>query len=44
MGTSAMKFSVKLLPADMWFADYSGLKFFPDFQNREKLSRGVLQK
>ena len=41
---SALKFSVKLLPANMWFVNYSGLKFSPDFQNTEKLSRGVLQK
>ena len=32
-----MKFSVKLLPANMWFVNYSGLKFSPDFQNTEKL-------
>ena len=44
MGTSALKFSVKLLPPGMWFVDYSGLKFSPGFQNTEKLSRGVLQK
>ena len=40
---SALKFSVKLLAANMWFANYSGLKISPDFQNIEKLSRGVLQ-
>ena len=34
---SALKFSVKLLPANMWFVNYSGLKFSPDFQNTEKL-------
>ena len=32
-----MKFSVKLLPANMWFVNYSRLKFSPDFQNTEKL-------
>ena len=42
--TSALKFSVKLLPASMWFLNSSGLKFSPDFQNTEKLSIGVLQK
>ena len=42
-GTSALKFSVKLLPANMWLVNYSVLKFFPDFQNTEKLSRGALQ-
>ena len=42
--TSALKFSVKLLPANIGFVNYSGLKFFPDFQSTEKLSRGVLQK
>ena len=41
---SALKFSVKLLPANMWFVNYPGLKLSPDFQNTEKLSRGVLQK
>ena len=40
---SALKFSVKLLAANMWFANYSGLKFSPDFQSIEKVSRGVLQ-
>ena len=44
MGTSAVKFSVKLLLANMGFVNYSRLKFSPDFQNTEKLSRGVLQK
>ena len=44
MGTSALKFSVQLLPANVWFVNYFGLKFSPDFQNTEKLSRGVLQK
>ena len=34
--TSASKFSVKLLPANVCFVKYSGLKFFPDFQNIEK--------
>ena len=37
MRTSALKFSVKLLPATMCFGNYSGLKFSPDFQNTEKL-------
>ena len=32
-GTSAVKFSVKLLPANMGFVNYSRRKFFPDFQN-----------
>ena len=27
--------SVKLLLANMGFVNYSGLKFFPDFQNKE---------
>ena len=34
-GTSALKFSVKLLPASMWFVNYS--EFSLDFQNTEKL-------
>ena len=34
---------VKLLPANMGFVSYSGLKFSPDFQTIEKLSRGALQ-
>ena len=34
-GTSALKFSVKLLPASMWFVNYS--EFSPYFQNKEKL-------
>ena len=42
MGTSALKFSVKLLPANMWFVNYSGLKYSPDFQKTE--ARGVLLK
>ena len=33
--TLAVKFSVKLLFANMGFVNYSGLKFFPDFQNKE---------
>ena len=41
---SGSKFSVKLLPANMGFANYSGLKFSQDIQNTEKLSKGVLQK
>ena len=41
---SAVKFSVKLLPTNMSFVNYSGLKFSPDFQNTVELSRGVLQK
>ena len=36
MGTSVVKFSVKLLPASMGFANYSGLKFYPNFQNTHK--------
>ena len=40
----ALKFSVKLFPANMWFVNYSRLKFSSDFQNIEMLSRGVLQK
>ena len=34
-GTSAVKFSVKLLPANIGCVNYSGLKFSPDFQNTE---------
>ena len=30
---SAVKFSVKLLSANMGFVNFSGLKFSPDFQN-----------
>ena len=41
---SAVKFSVKLLPTNMGFVNYSGLKFSSDFQNTVELSRGVLQK
>ena len=33
---SAVKFSVKLLPANMGFVNYSGLKFSPDFQKTQK--------
>ena len=40
---SALKSSVKLLPANMEFVNYS-VKFSLDFQNTEKHSRGVLQK
>ena len=36
-GISALKLSVELLSANMWFVNYSGLKFSPDFQNTEKL-------
>ena len=36
-GTPALKFSVKLLPANMSFVNYSGLKLSPDFQNTGKL-------
>ena len=43
MGTSALKFSVKLSPTNMGFVNYSRLKFSPDFQNTEELSRGDLQ-
>ena len=32
-----MKFSVKLLPANMRFVNYSRLKLSPDFQNAEML-------
>ena len=35
-GTSAVKFLVKLLPANMEFVNYSGRKFFPDFKNTQK--------
>ena len=35
-GTSAVKFLVKLLPANMEFVNYSRRKFFPDFQNTQK--------
>ena len=35
MVTSAMKFLAKLLPANMGFVNYSGLKFSPAFQNPE---------
>ena len=34
-GMSAVKFSVKLLPANIGCVNYSGLKFSPDFQNTE---------
>ena len=34
---------VKLSPANMGFVSYSALKFSPDFQTIEKLSRGALQ-
>ena len=34
-GTSTLKSLVKLLPANMGFANYSKLKFSPDFQNAE---------
>ena len=34
-GTSALKFSVKLLPVNMEFVNYSRLKFSPEFQNTE---------
>ena len=43
MGTSALKFSVKLLPTNMGFVNYSGLKFSSDIQGTEKLYRGVLK-
>ena len=33
---AAVKFSVKLLPANMGFVSYSRLKFSPDFQNAWK--------
>ena len=39
-----MKFSVKLSSANMRFVNCFGLKFSPDFQNTEELSRGVPQK
>ena len=42
--SSAVKFSLKLSPRNMGFVNYFGLKFFPDFQNTEELSGGVLQK
>ena len=42
-GTSTLKYSVKLLLANMGFVNYS-IKFSLDFQNSEKHSRGVLQK
>ena len=35
-GTSAVKFAVKLLPANIGFVYYSGRKFSPDFQNTQK--------
>ena len=35
---SAVKFSVKLLSANMGFVNFSGLKFSPDFQNTQKQS------
>ena len=44
MGTSALKFSVKLPHTNMGFVNYSRLKFSPDFQNAEEFSRGDLQK
>ena len=31
----AVKFSVNLLPANLVFVNYSGLKFCPTFQNSE---------
>ena len=37
-GKSVVKFSVKLLPANMGFANCSGLKFSLDFQNTQKQS------
>ena len=37
-GTSVVKFSVKLLPANMGFINYSGLEFSRDFQNTQKQS------
>ena len=40
----AVKFSVNVLPTNMGFVNSSRLKFSPDFQNTEELSRGVLQK
>ena len=40
---SALKFLLKLLPTNMGFVNYSRLKFSPDFQNTEELSRGDLQ-
>ena len=43
-GTSAVKFSVKLSSANMSFVDCFGLKFSPDFQNTEELSRGSFTK
>ena len=42
--TSALKFSVKLSSTNMGFVNYSSLTLSPDFQNTERLSRGVLQK
>ena len=37
-GKSVVKFSVKLLPANMGFANCSGLKLSLDFQNTQKQS------
>ena len=42
--TTALKFSVKLSSTNMGFVNYSSLTLSPDFQNTERLSRGVLQK
>ena len=42
--TSALKFSVKLSSTNMGFVNYSSLTLSPDFQNTERLSKGVLQK
>ena len=42
--TSAVKFSVTLSSANMSFVDCFGLKFSPDFQNTEELSRGSFTK
>ena len=43
MASSAVKFSVKLSPTNMGFANSSRLKFSPDFQYTKELSRGDLQ-
>ena len=39
-----MKFSVKLSSANMRFVNCFGLKFSPDFDNTEELSRGSFTK
>ena len=41
--TSTLKFSLKLQPANMGFINSSRLKFSPDFQNTEEVSRGRSQ-